>query len=94
MELFSYANQIYDFKNEQLKITAKLGKLNVMCDGSKVMLKLAIQLYNSINNKQNVYDTFVFLDKSNYRLVIESDVSTVEETQINPLYQYVFEDRE
>lgn len=71
-ELYSYVNSIYDFKFRQLKITTKLGKLNVMCDSSKAMLKLAIQLYNSANNKQTVFDTFVFLDSTNKALALNA----------------------
>lgn len=71
-ELYSHVNSIYDFKCRQLKITTKLGKLNVMCDSAKAMLKLAIQLYNNTTNKQSVFDTFIFLDSTNKLLALNA----------------------
>jgi hypothetical protein len=70
-ELFSYINKIYDFTNEELIISANLGKLKAICSSSKSLLKLAIQFYNSVNNKQSVYDTFKYLDNENKRLACE-----------------------
>jgi hypothetical protein len=71
-ELFSYIDRIYDFNNEELKLCSKLGKLNTICSSSKALLKLALQLYNSANNKQSVYDTFIYLDNDNKRLACEA----------------------
>ena len=71
-ELYSYVESIYDFTKDELKIASDFGKLNAICTSSKALLKLAIQLYNSLNNTQSVYDTFVYLDTENMRLASEA----------------------
>ena len=71
-DLFVHNRTIYDFEKEELAIAPNLGHLKKLCTSAKVLLMLAIQFYNSVNNKQSVYDTFIYLDSDNKRLALEA----------------------
>lgn len=69
-KLYSKANSIYNFKENNLNLPFDdeyKPYLNNLClsTSEKALLKLGIQMYNSILSNQSVFDTFYSLDEDN-----------------------------
>jgi len=66
--LYSKIDSIYDKEKRKLKIF----KYSAWSSSEQALIKLALQLYNSSNNKQNVVDTFSRLDVNNFKLALNA----------------------
>jgi hypothetical protein len=66
--LYKRVGEIYDFEENKPKPI----RGSMWSSSEKAMVKLALQLYNYSNNKQNVIDTFSRLDQNNFQLAVNA----------------------
>ena len=77
-DLFSQVNKIYCFEENWIADTEESENGDryipgiLTSSGSKKLLNLGLQLYNSSQNKQSVMDTFAGLDSNNFELAINA----------------------
>lgn len=77
-DLFSQVNKIYDFEENWIYETEENEDGDryipgvLTSSGTKKLLNLGLQLYNSGLNKQSVMDTFSGLDSNNFKLAINA----------------------
>jgi len=77
-DLFLQVNKIYNFKENWICETEETEDGDrcipgvLTSSGTKKLLNLGLQLYNSGLNKQSVMDTFSGLDSNNFKLAINA----------------------
>ncbi len=72
-DLYSKANQIYDFDEHLIKLECLTDRGVDLCSSARALVKLGFNLYNSYEDKNfTPMDILSNLDRENYSLAMES----------------------